>query len=99
MVYHGRMERDPDWVGANINWLSKRLHIKKESYPKIWPIVQAHNSPGVISATEFETVLRGGLAGQASGVMMFTTSAVAEDDAKTAVMKKVYTELMGKAAH
>lgn len=99
MVYHGRMERNPDWVEENINWFNDRLNIKKDSYPKVWPIVQAHNSPGVISSTEFETVLRGGLAGQSSGVMMFTTSAVAEDEAKTAVMKKVYTELLEKAAH
>jgi len=36
-------------------------------------------------------VLQGGLAGGSTGVMMFTTYAVAEDEGKTEVMKKVYT--------
>ena len=91
MVYHGRMERSPDWVEENITWLSDRLNIKKNGSPKIWPIVQAYNDPNVISIHEFETVLRGGLSGKASGVMMFTTYAVAEDEGKTEVMRKVYT--------
>ncbi len=93
MVYHGRMERDPDWVQENIQWFSDRLNIKKNVYPKLWPIVQAHNDPGNISKEEFEKVLKGGLAGGSTGVMMFTTSAVAEDNGKTEVMKKVYTDL------
>lgn len=91
MVYHGRMERQPDWVLENINWFCDRLDIKKESYPKVWPIVQAYNDPELISNEEFETVLRHGLSGMSSGVMMFTTYAVAEDEGKTAVMKNVYT--------
>ncbi len=94
MVYHGRMERDPDWVQENILWFGNQLNITKGAYPKVWPIVQAHNSPGTISSEEFEDVLWGGLAGSSSGVMMFTTSSVAEDEGKIAVMKKVYTELM-----
>ncbi len=93
MVYHSRMGRKPDWVGENINWLCKRLDIRNNSYPKVWPIVQAYNDPGIISSEEFETVLRHGLSGKSSGVMMFTTYAVAEDESKTAVMKKVYTIL------
>ena len=91
MVYHGRMERSPDWVAENIMWFSNRLGIRENSGPKLWPIVQAYNDPHEISSEEFETVLKGGLAGKASGVMMFTTYAVAEDRAKTEVMKKVYT--------
>ncbi|SNY95041.1 hypothetical protein [Flagellimonas pacifica] len=97
MVYHGRMERDPNWVKENIEWFSNRLNIKKNAYPKVWPIVQAHNSPGVVSKEEFEIVLKGGLAGESSGVMMFTTSAVAEDKDKIAVMKKIYTNLREKS--
>ncbi|WP_421809382.1 hypothetical protein [Flagellimonas sp.] len=96
MVYHGRMERDPNWVKENILWFGDRLNIKKDEYPKVWPIVQALNGPETISAEEFETVLRGGLSGASSGVMMFTTSAVAEDASKAETMKKVYTEPMGK---
>ena len=99
MVYHRRMGREPNWVKENIEWFSNRLNIRKDSYPKVWPIVQAYNNPGIISNTEFETVLKGGLAGKSSGVMMFTTSAVAEDEGKTEVMKNVYTKLMGKSAN
>lgn len=93
MVYHGRMERSPEWVGENISWFSDKLNIKRDGIPKIWPIVQAHNDPNVISNHEFETVLRGGLAGESSGVMMFTSYAVAEDEGKIEVMKKVYTAI------
>jgi len=96
MVYHTRMGRDPDWVKENINWFCNRLAIENNSSPKVWPIVQAYNDPEEISIEEFETVLRGGLAGKSSGVMMFTTNAVADDKGKTEIMKKVYTELLKK---
>ncbi len=92
-------EESPHWVKENIRWFSNRLNIRKDSYPKVWPIVQAYNDPGIISNEEFETVLKGGLAGKSSGVMMFTTSAVAEDEGKTEVMKNVYTKPMGKSAN
>lgn len=93
MVYHARMGRKPEWVEENINWFSHRLNSAQNSYPKVWPIVQAYNDPGMISVEEFETVLKGGLQGKSSGVMMFTTNAVAEDEGKTEVMKSVYTKL------
>jgi len=93
MVYHGRMERDPEWVEKNIQWQSEKLNIGADGYPKLWPIVQAHNSPGIITTDEFRTVLLGGLAGKATGVMMFTTYAVAEDEEKTNIMKTVYDDL------
>jgi len=93
MVYHGRMGREPVWVEENIKWFCDRLKIEEGTYPKVWPIVQAHNDPGVISDDEFEIVLKGGLAGKSSGVMMFTTYAVAEDPDKIEVMKKVYNDL------
>jgi hypothetical protein len=82
------MGRSPEWVKENIEWFST---VVKDS--KIWPIVQAHNDPGVISPSDFESVLRYGLSGKSTGVMMFTTSAVADDPAKIAVMKKVYRNL------
>lgn len=93
MVYHARMGRKPDWVLENVSWLCKRLDIRSSSYPKVWPIVQAHNDPGIISPDEFETVLKHGLAAKSSGVMMFTTHAVAEDEGKIAVMKNLYNSL------
>ena len=92
MVYHGRMERKPEWVKENIDWFCKRLDVRAGLYPKVWPIVQAHNDPGIISAAEFEKVLRYGSGSTTSGVMMFTSNSVAEDTGKIDVMKKVYTE-------
>jgi len=99
MVYHEKMGRNPNWVQANIEWFSNQLNIEKGTYPKVWPIIQAHNSPGIISNTDFETALRGGLAGKSSGVMMFTTASVAEDEGKTEVMKRVYFEMIKKPTH
>jgi hypothetical protein len=93
MVYHGRMERSPDWVAENISWFSKRLSIQANNGPKLWPIVQAYDDPTLISELEFETVLKGGLSGMSSGVMMFTTRDVADDEGKTKVMKQIYTSL------
>lgn len=93
MVYHQRMEREPQWVRENIEWFSKKIGAEGNTYPKIWPIVQAYNEPGIVTNEAFETVLRGGLAGKSTGVMMFTTNAIAEDTGKTEVMKKVYTEV------
>jgi hypothetical protein len=93
MVYHGRMGRDPVWVAENIIWFCDRLEIKRGAYPKVWPIVQAYDDPYTISGEEFEMVLWGGLSGKSSGVMMFTTYAVAEDSVKTRVLEKVYNDI------
>jgi len=91
MVYHGRMGKRPEWVKENIVWFSKRLNIKAGRSPKVWPIVQAHNDPNIISAAEFEKVLQYGSEAGATGVMMFTSNAVAEDVKKIETMRKVYT--------
>lgn len=87
MVYHGRMHRRPDWVREYVEWLSRRIR-----RAQIWPIVQAYNEPGRISATEFEQVLRAGAAGRSTGVMMFTAQSVAEDPQKMAAMQRFYQE-------
>ncbi|MBL7697755.1 MAG: hypothetical protein JNK79_06335 [Chitinophagaceae bacterium] len=89
MVYHNRMGRKAEWVKENIEWFSKIVPNKK-----IWPIVQASNEPANVSAKEFEKVLRYGLSGRATGVMMFTTYAVAGEPAKIEVLKKVYHSTM-----
>ncbi len=90
MVYHERMGREPVWVEENIIWFCNRLGIENEKFPKVWPIVQAYNNPGIVTAEDFEIVLKGGLSEKSSGVMMFTTRAMAEEDVKIEVMKKVY---------
>ena len=63
--------------------------------PRIWPIVQAWSDPNgnKVSPEEFEKALRFGIAGGATGVMMFTLGAVAEDEAKLEVLKKVYGQM------
>jgi len=93
MVYHARMGREPEWVEENITWFCSRMNIEHGKFPKVWPIVQAYNNPYTVSASEFETVLKGGLASKSTGVMMFTTRAVADDVEKTATLKKIYTRL------
>lgn len=90
MVYHGRMGRNPNWVKENIEWFTTRLAIKPSEFPKVWPIVQAYDDPNPVSATEFEQVLRYGVAGNATGVMMFTSNSVSQNEQKTATMRKVY---------
>lgn len=90
MVYHARMGRSPEWVAENISWLCESLSHGENQMPEVWPIVQAYNNPEIISAHEFETVLKGGASSCAGGIMMFTTRAVADDEAKIEVMKKVY---------
>lgn len=91
MVYHGRMHRTPEWVKDNILWHGTKLDAQIRQGARLWPIVQAHNDPKIITASEFETVMKGGLAGESSGVMMFTTRALAEDLEKIEVLRKIYT--------
>ncbi len=93
MVYHQRMGKDPQWVQENIEWFSTVISAGSRIHPKIWPIVQAHNEPGIISTEEFETALMGGLSGKSTGVMMFTTRDIAEDVGKRESMKQLYNEL------
>jgi hypothetical protein len=96
MVYHARMGRNPDWVEENIQWFCDRMKIKNEEFPKVWPIVQAYDNPRTVSAAEVETVLKAGLSAGSSGVMMFTTRAMADDEDKTAVMKELYGSFVEK---
>ena len=96
MVYHGRMGKSPEWVQKNITWFCDRLKINEGSFPKVWPIVQASNEPKAVSPEEFENVLEYGAGAKASGVMMFTSFAVAEDESKINILRKVYTRWAAK---
>ncbi len=93
MVYHERMGRRAAWVEENISWFCDRVEVQEGTFPKVWPIVQAHDSPGVVSEKAFQTVLTGGLSACSSGVMMFTTGAVAENKGKLEVVKSVYGDV------
>lgn len=96
MVYHARMGRKPQWVAENISWFSNRIQKVEEDSIKIWPIVQAYDNPYEISSAGFEAVLNGGLSGNATGVMMFTTRAVADSEEKLKVMKNFYHNMSGR---
>ncbi len=99
MLYHGRSGQPTRWVEQNIKWLSTELRLKGAPTEKlkVWPIIQAWSDPEgrKVTAAEFEKVLLGGVAEGATGVMMFTLGAVAEDDAKLAVLKRVYEKMKG----
>ena len=90
MVYHGRMGRSPEWVGDYMRWFSDRLRIRPDFGPRLWPIVQAHNDPGVISPAEFARVMEWGASAASTGVMMFTIRSVADDPQKMEVIKRIY---------
>jgi hypothetical protein len=47
--------------------------------------------------TQFGNVLRYGLNGKSTGVMMFTTDAIAIYSSKIIVMKKIYTAIRKKS--
>ena len=97
MVYHGRSGHPPQWVEDNVRWLSEKLGLKghADESLRIWPIVQAWDDPegARVSPEEFERVLRAGLSSGATGVQMFTLGAVAANDRKMEVLKRVYGEL------
>ena len=93
MVYHAKMGRAPEWVQKNIEWFSDRLMKASSRRVRIWPIVQAHDDPYKMAASEFEAVMQNGLTGSATGVMMFTSYAVAQDSAKIETMKQLYQSL------
>lgn len=95
MVYHGRGGGGIEGVRKRVEWLSEHLGVTRTSgddKPRIWPIVQAHDDPDVIPPEEFEAALHAGLAGGATGVMMFTLGSVAQSDGKMAVLKRVYNQ-------
>jgi hypothetical protein len=91
MVYHGRSGKPPEYVQEFVAWMSQKPWVKTDpkQYPQIWPIVQAHDEPR-IEPDEFEAVLRYGLSGKSTGVMMFTIGSVAADAGKMEAMKRVY---------
>lgn len=92
MVYHGRMQRSPEWVGEYVNWFCAELNLTRDGSPKVWPIVQGTDEPSPVSPAEFEQVLRLGVGGCATGVMMFTIHGITKEPAKLEVLKRVYGE-------
>ena len=89
MLYHHMMERSPEWVAEYVNWLEKE-GITSGLKPLIWPIVQAHNKPGIIPTEEFRQVMWNGSRSPSSGIMMFTLHSLISEPGKLEVMKDLY---------
>jgi hypothetical protein len=89
MLFHGMLARPPAWVGQYLQWLGTTIkHGSKQ--PLVWPIVQAHNKPGIITPDEFRTVMQEGSKPPASGIMMFADGSLLDDPEKLRVMKEIY---------
>ena len=89
MLYHQMMGRSSDWVGEYVQWLGGGLAAERKK-TLIWPIVQAHNKPGIITTEEFRRVMWNGSRAPASGIMMFTLNTLVGEPSKFEVMKDLY---------
>ncbi|MFO7826186.1 MAG: hypothetical protein R6V72_19785 [Cyclobacterium sp.] len=87
MLFHRMYGRPVSWAGDYLEWLDK---IMDSPRPLVWPIVQAHNKPGVVTPKEFEKALREGSRAPASGIMMFSEQSLLENPAKLKVMQDYY---------
>ena len=92
MLFHKMKERPTTWVGDYVTWLGNLTQTEKIGKPLIWPIVQSHNNPGIISPEEFRQVMLEGSKAPASGIMMFSDQSLVENPDKIKVMKKLYRE-------
>jgi hypothetical protein len=90
MIYHGRMGRDPEWVGEYLQWFQREIIAKEGMGAAIWPIVQASDEPVRITPEEFRNVMIKGMSGPSTGIMMFSTWAFQDDIQKIEVMKDLY---------
>jgi hypothetical protein len=92
MLFHHMKGRPTSWVGEYVSWLGQTLKVEQGGKLKIWPIVQAHNNPGVVSPEEFRKVMIEGSKFPASGIMMFSDQSLLEDPEKIRVMRELYSK-------
>ncbi len=90
MLFHSMKGRPTAWVGEYLGWLDDLVLSGKSEIPLVWPIVQAHNNPGIISPEEFKEVMLEGSRAPSSGIMMFSDQSLLDDKRKIEVMKKLY---------
>lgn len=90
MLFHHMKGRPASWVGEYVAWLGKTIEVEIKGNPQIWPIVQSHNNPGIVSPEEFRQVMIEGSKAPASGIMMFSDQSLVEDPKKIQVMKELY---------
>jgi hypothetical protein len=92
MLFHMMKDRPVGWVGEYLAWLERYTVAEGSQSPEIWPIVQAHNNPGIISPEEFRQVMVEGSKTPSTGIMMFSDQSLLQDQIKIDVMKELYSE-------
>lgn len=92
MLFHHMKGRPTTWVGEYIEWLGEMTQTEKTNNTLIWPIVQAHNNPGIVSPEEFKQVMMEGSKKPSSGIMMFSDQSLVSEPEKIEVMKELYSE-------
>jgi uncharacterized lipoprotein YddW (UPF0748 family) len=92
MLFHHMKGRPTAWVGEYVEWLGKTTQTNQSGNVLIWPIVQAHNNPGIISPEEFRQVMIEGSKSPSTGIMMFSDQSLVENPEKIKVMKELYKE-------
>lgn len=90
MLFHRMKGRPVQWVGEYLSWMDGLTDAGKKGTPLVWPIVQAHNNPGVVTAEEFRAVMEQGMQPPSSGIMMFSDVALVEDSLKVEVVRELY---------
>ncbi len=93
MLFHKMKDLPPSWVGEYIAWLDELTGAGEKGKPLVWPIVQAHNNPGVVAPEEFRTVMVEGSRSPSTGIMMFSDQALLQDTEKIEVMKRFYFDI------
>jgi hypothetical protein len=78
-----------DWVAEYVSFLEKS-GVTNGTRPAIWPIVQAHNKPGVITTEEFRQVMWNGSRAPSSGIMMFTLHSLISEPGKLEVARDLF---------
>lgn len=94
MLFHRMKNRPTEWVGEYLDWLDDLTKAGKTGTPLVWPIVQAHNKPGVITPEEFRQVMTEGSGPPSSGIMMFSDQSLLQDPKKIEVMKELYLKVL-----
>jgi hypothetical protein len=92
MLFHHMKGRPTEWVGEYLEWLEETTSAGNITSPLVWPIVQSHDNPGVVSPEEFRKVMLEGSTYPSSGIMMFSDQSLLENPEKLAIMKEFYLE-------
>jgi hypothetical protein len=94
MLFHRMKDRPVSWVGDYLEWLNELLQPMGDHRPQVWPIVQAHNNPGIISSDEFREVMVLGSQPPATGIMMFSDVSLLDNPEKITVMQQLYRHVL-----